>query len=120
MVNLSLEFVITLVFVLKYQNNDDPQGLGMLHTVEARRPELRACTLSHAHTYMHTLTVLVEKEAVGGVTDSADGPVFLVNEFKREAAQRWHSRIWFMLPVENMYFLLLCVRFKMVCGSVCV
>ena len=34
---------------------------------------------SHAHTHTHTLTVLVEKEANGGVTDGADGLLFLLN-----------------------------------------
>lgn len=33
---------------------------------------------------MHTLTVLVEKEAVEGVTDGTDGLVFLVNDFNRK------------------------------------
>lgn len=45
---------------------------------------MHALTHTHAHTYMHTLTVLVEKEAVEGVTDGTDGLVFLVNDFNRK------------------------------------
>lgn len=53
----SLEFVISLEFFWKYQNNHDPHFLGMRLTLEARRPVLQVYT--HAHTHAVLISVLM-------------------------------------------------------------
>lgn len=87
---LSLEFVITLEFVLKYQNNDDPQGLGMLRRVNALRLVLQGWTFSH----IHTLSSPLERKWIQVLLRVLMVFCFLPHR----ADQRW---LWSILPTEK-------------------